>query len=153
MKKKIYLFNDTDPPSKDNYCVAMAETGEALAGHISSSIRYMYGDLYGNRPERKKAWIKKFPEGIEIIELKQGELPPAEVLERNINLCKLRTYYNDMKKEESQLKTEIKITLQAQLKEDIKYFQVLRREEPEIREYCRGRIDEARYILVRLKEL
>ena len=91
MKTKIYLFNNT-PKDSWNYkngnlvCFAIAETGEVLASHMCSSTYFMKGDLIENRPERKEQWNKKFPDGYEIIELKDGETPPTDVMDKNEQL-------------------------------------------------------------------
>lgn len=87
-KTKIYLFNNSRGDTDWNVVYAIAETGEVLAQHCCSHICFMRGDLYENRPERKKSWAEKYPNGYEIIELRQGETPPQEVIERNQELQK-----------------------------------------------------------------
>lgn len=103
MKTKIYLFNNTQGISDWNVCIAMADTGEVLASHICSHIIYMRGDLYYNRPERKEAWAKKFPNGIEIIELEQGEVPPSKVIKKNEKLGDEATKNAELAKVEVQI--------------------------------------------------
>jgi hypothetical protein len=79
---KIYLFNNSAGNTDWNAVYAMADTGEVLATHICSHICFMAGDLHDNRPERKKEWKEKFGD-YEIVELKQGETPPDDVIEKN----------------------------------------------------------------------
>lgn len=82
--RKLYLFTNTqgDGNSGSEYCLAMSDSGRVLASHLCSSVAFMYGDLYGNRPERKEVWEREFDgEAFEVVCLKAGELPPAEVLD------------------------------------------------------------------------
>lgn len=52
--RKLYLFANFRPNPYGGISLAMADDGIVLASHYCSSADYQYGDLYGNRPERKE---------------------------------------------------------------------------------------------------
>jgi len=87
--RKLYLFTNTagSGHSGFEYCYAMSDSGEVLASHICSTVDFMYGDLYGNRPERKDIWKEHFGgeegEAFEVVILPPGKFPPQEVLDKN----------------------------------------------------------------------
>jgi hypothetical protein len=79
---KIYLFNNSSGDTDWNIVYAMSEEGEVLASHCCSHICFMRTDLHDRQTERQTGWKERFGE-YELIELKQGETPPADVLEKN----------------------------------------------------------------------
>ena len=66
---------------KDGVFDLIAEDGEHLASHYCSGASYAEGDLYKNRPERKKKFDKK---GItEFVWLEDSGITNEELLKRN----------------------------------------------------------------------
>ena len=73
----------------DTYYVLIAETGEALAGHLCSSKYFAKGDLYENRPERKEEFKKRFG-NVEVIFLGDDQMTKEELIKRNQEWYKSR---------------------------------------------------------------
>ncbi len=90
--RKLYLFTNTQGNGFTGWehCYAMSDSGEVMATHLCSGINFMYGDLYGDRPERKEDYEKEFGgkegEAFEVIILGAGETPPDEVYKKNQKL-------------------------------------------------------------------
>ena len=79
---KLYIFTPYTKEDQDIVCYIITEEGEVLASHFCSELAYACGDLYGNRPERQKAWKERFG-NIEVVSVPFGSLPPQEVLDKN----------------------------------------------------------------------
>lgn len=79
----IYLFSNAR--NGDGIAYAMAEDGTVLGSHWCSHWGYMRHDLH-DRPDRREACEAHYPDGYRVVVLGPGELPPADVLERNCEL-------------------------------------------------------------------
>ena len=84
MKNKTLLViaPGSDVNSDSVFNLLVAETGEHLASHFCSSSGFAYGDLYDHRPERKKAWKKRFGE-IEVKFIDETDISKDELVARN----------------------------------------------------------------------
>jgi hypothetical protein len=91
--RKLYLFTNTKGNGFTGWenCLAISDSGRVLAQHLCSNVTFMYGDLYGDRPERKEMWEKEFGgkegEAFEVICLKPGDTPPEEIFIKNQKLA------------------------------------------------------------------
>lgn len=64
------------------YTLLVAETGEPLASHMCSHGGFAYGDLYGNRDNRKEEWAERFGE-VEVKFLEETDVELDELIARN----------------------------------------------------------------------
>lgn len=99
-KKKTLLViapGQNTPYGDCAYNILVAETGQVLASHLCSGPEFAYGDLYGDREERKKEWIKKFGE-LEVKYIDETDITEAELLKRN------KAWYKSTKKEKDEAK-------------------------------------------------
>lgn len=77
----VYIFSYTQ--SGDGPAYSMAEDGTVLGSHWCSHRGYMRHDLH-DRADRLAAIQAHYPDGYRLVVLMgEGEVPPAEVLERN----------------------------------------------------------------------
>lgn len=80
---KVYAFCNSGSGTDMQTWMAMAETGEVITSHWSSSREWGINDV---GPERKRdAYEKVLGEGFEVeyIVVPDRQAPPAEVVERN----------------------------------------------------------------------
>jgi hypothetical protein len=77
----IYLFSNSR--DGDGVAYAMAEDGTVLGSHLCSHWGYMRHDLH-DRADRKATCEAHYPQGYRLaVLMNPGEVPPAEVIERN----------------------------------------------------------------------
>lgn len=74
--------------------ILVAETGEHLASHLCSGPGFAYGDLYGDRKERKEKWIERFGE-LEVKFINETDISEDVLVERN------KRWYESLPKEET----------------------------------------------------
>jgi len=80
---KVYAFCNSGGGTDMQSWLAMAETGEVVSGHLSSSRAWGIHDV---GPEWKKSSYEQvLGEGFEVeyIVVDEGHAPPPEVVERN----------------------------------------------------------------------
>jgi hypothetical protein len=85
---KVYAFcNLRYPEGGDQVWVAIADDGEVMAQHMSSSRNFGQRDVHLNFSSRRAKYEAKFggigEEFYEFVVLPEGELPPAEVLAKH----------------------------------------------------------------------
>lgn len=78
---KLYIVENGKMFGGTTY-VLITETGEPLASHCCSSKYFAVGDLYENRPERKKEYQKRFGE-VQVLFLGEDKMTKEELIKRN----------------------------------------------------------------------
>lgn len=72
-KPKIYVFVNSRWNDRNVEAIAVAEDGEALTGHTSSSVGYARGDmgLHANHDwsGKREKYAAKYPDGYELVDL------------------------------------------------------------------------------------
>lgn len=92
---RLYIV-DNGKVMDDTLYALVAETGEALAGHLCSSKSFAKGDLYENRPERKEEYKKRFG-NVEVLFLGDDEMTEDELMKRHKEWNNLRDISELMK--------------------------------------------------------
>jgi hypothetical protein len=84
---KVYAFCNCKIAGGDEVWVAMADDGEILAQHISSSRGWGQLDVHLNFPSTRAKYETKYggtgDEHYEFVVLADGEVPPADVLAKH----------------------------------------------------------------------
>lgn len=92
---RLYIV-DNGKVMDDTLYALVAETGEALDGHLCSSKSFAKGDLYENRLERKEEYKKRFG-NVEVLFLGDDEMTEDELMKRNKEWNNLRDISELMK--------------------------------------------------------
>lgn len=87
MKTLLIIVPGRNVNQDSIFGLVVAETGEPLAQHFCSGSYYAKGDLYENRPERKKEWGERFGE-IEVKFIDETDITEDVLFERNENWFK-----------------------------------------------------------------
>ena len=89
---KLYIMC---PENKgDGVYDLVAETGEPLAGHYCSRVRFAKGDLISNRPERIEEFTKRFG-SFDVLFLGDDDMTKEKLIELN------NQWYEEHKDEET----------------------------------------------------